>query len=79
MDSTNTITISFLILSDTHGKDHIMSKLSIDVAIHCGGITDESKLEEYCSSLEVLKSIDVPLKLAQATTTGPSTSPPTSG
>ncbi|KAJ4371935.1 hypothetical protein N0V85_009091 [Neurospora sp. IMI 360204] len=57
---------SFLILSDTHGKDHIMPKVSVDVAIHCGDLTDESKLEEFRSSLEFLKSIDAPLKLVIA-------------
>ncbi|KAK1774735.1 Ser/Thr protein phosphatase [Copromyces sp. CBS 386.78] len=66
MGFTNTIKTSFLILSDTHGKDHIMPNVSVDVAIHCGDITDESKLEEYRSSLELLKSIDAPLKLVIA-------------
>lgn len=66
MGSTNAIKASVLVISDTHGKDHIMPKASIDVAIHCGDLTDESKLEEYRTTLEVLKSIETPLKLVIA-------------
>ncbi|KAK3351121.1 Metallo-dependent phosphatase-like protein [Neurospora tetraspora] len=66
MGFTKTTKTSFLILSDTHGKDHIMPKVSVDVAIHCGDLTDHSKLEEFRSFLELLKSIDAPLKLVIA-------------
>ncbi|KAK3501412.1 Metallo-dependent phosphatase-like protein [Neurospora crassa] len=66
MGFTKTTKTSFLILSDTHGKDHIMPKVPVDVAIHCGDLTDESKLDEFRSSLELLKSIDAPLKLVIA-------------
>lgn len=54
----------FLVLSDTHGnqlKHRFTSK--VDVGIHCGDITDESKLEEYETAITMLKEIDAPLKL----------------
>lgn len=56
-----------LILSDTHaGKGLAMPDLSVDVAIHCGDLTDESKMNEFRSSLGLLRSIKAPLKLVIA-------------
>ncbi|KAK3403388.1 Metallo-dependent phosphatase-like protein [Sordaria brevicollis] len=66
MTSSKSIKTSILILSDTHGKDLIMPKCSVDVAIHCGDLTEDSKMEEYRTTLELLKSIDAPLKLVIA-------------
>lgn len=37
-----------------------------DVAIHCGDLTEESKLEEYRASIQLLKDIHAPLKLVIA-------------
>ena len=37
-----------------------------DVAIHCGDLTEESKLEEYQASIRLLKDINAPLKLVIA-------------
>ena len=37
-----------------------------DVAIHCGDLTEESKLDEFRSSLRLLKEISAPLKLVIA-------------
>ena len=37
-----------------------------DVAIHCGDLTEESKLEEYRASIRLLKDINAPLKLVIA-------------
>lgn len=37
-----------------------------DLAIHCGDLTEESKLEEYRASIRLLKDIDAPLKLVIA-------------
>ena len=61
----------FLILSDTHGKEtHSEDRLlqHADVAIHCGDLTEESKLEEYQASIRILKDIRAPLKLVIAGT-----------
>ncbi|KAL2149090.1 hypothetical protein VTH82DRAFT_1776 [Thermothelomyces myriococcoides] len=57
----------FLILSDTHAEEGITAPdVDVDVAIHCGDLTDESKLREFRTSLGLLKSINAPLKLVLA-------------
>lgn len=59
----------FLVLSDTHGLDHFPNSISAqraDVAIHCGDLTTESKIDEYQASLRLLRAIDAPLKLVIA-------------
>src|SRR5690349_3481366 len=54
-----------LIISDTHGQDlpTLSSGPTADVAIHCGDLTDESKLNEFETSIRLLKRINAPLKL----------------
>jgi Icc-related predicted phosphoesterase len=54
----------FLIISDTHGEplQHCPTD-RVDVAIHCGDLTEESKLAEFKTTIEVLKQINAPLKL----------------
>ncbi|KAL9608716.1 MAG: hypothetical protein Q9167_006482 [Letrouitia subvulpina] len=59
----------FLVLSDTHGTEFRSEQIPsqyADVAIHCGDLTEESKLEEYECSLRLLKNINAPLKLVIA-------------
>ncbi len=59
----------FFILSDTHGIEFEREERSsqhADVAIHCGDLTEESKLEEYRASLRLLMDIQAPLKLVIA-------------
>lgn len=59
------IKTTILILSDTHGMTlnlHLPSPRA-DVAIHCGDLTEESKLDEMRTTLGLLKEIDAPLKL----------------
>ena len=58
-----------LIMSDTHGADFSSKNRPYqraDVALHCGDLTDGSKLEEFRSTLKMLKVIDAPLKLVIA-------------
>ena len=58
-----------LILSDAHGMDFKPEDRPlqpVDVAIHCGDLTDGSKLAEFCTPLPQLKDIDAALKLAIA-------------
>ncbi|KAJ9606500.1 hypothetical protein H2200_009461 [Cladophialophora chaetospira] len=58
-----------LILSDTHGKDFSPEDTPhqrADVALHCGDLTDGSKLEEFKTTIEMLKRVDAPLKLVIA-------------
>ncbi|KAK4158008.1 Metallo-dependent phosphatase-like protein [Chaetomidium leptoderma] len=59
------INTRLLILSDTHADDGQL-RLSADVAIHCGDLTEESKLCEFVASIRLLKGIRAPLKLAIA-------------
>lgn len=61
------ITTRFFIISDTHG-DALDNKVTdrADVAIHCGDLTEESKLDEFRESLNLLKEINAPLKLVIA-------------
>ncbi|KAI6087303.1 ser/Thr protein phosphatase family protein [Hypoxylon rubiginosum] len=57
-----------LILSDTHGMT-LAGRLpseSVDVCIHCGDLTEESKLDEFRATLELLHAIKAPLKLVIA-------------
>lgn len=57
----------FMILSDTHGLDSLPDSITrqhADVAIHCGDLTDESKIDEYKASIRLLQAVHAPLKLA---------------
>ena len=66
---TTKIRTRLLILSDTHGEDFSFEDRPhqrSDVALHCGDLTDGSKLEEFRASIQVLRSIDAPLKLVIA-------------
>lgn len=56
----------FFIISDTHAEDVFIPDIPVDVAIHCGDLTDESKLDEFRHSLDLLKSINAPFKLVIA-------------
>ena len=59
----------FLVLSDTHGLNSLPDSVSgqeADVAIHCGHITTESKMEECRASIRLLQSVNAPLKLVIA-------------
>lgn len=56
----------FLIISDTHAEDGFIPDFSVDVAIHCGDLTDESKLDEFRQALALLRSINASLKLVIA-------------
>ncbi|KAI5205026.1 Metallo-dependent phosphatase [Aureobasidium subglaciale] len=57
----------FVIISDTHGEN-LDCKVpdSIDVLIHCGDLTEESKLYEYKQVISLLSSISAPVKLVIA-------------
>lgn len=66
--STN-IKTRFLVISDTHGLGSLSDSVSgqyADVAIHCGDMTTESKMEEYRASIRLLQSVNAPLKLVIA-------------
>ncbi|KAF4555290.1 Calcineurin-like phosphoesterase-like protein 7 [Elsinoe fawcettii] len=72
-DTPNSIEIRtrFYIISDTHGETLPTQHLpkidaGIDVAIHCGDLTDGSRLQEFRNSLRMLKDINAPLKLVIA-------------
>lgn len=59
----------FLILSDTHGlrfQEDRRPHEPVDVAIHCGDITGDSKLHGFKQAIELLKEIDAPLKIVIA-------------
>lgn len=57
-----------LILSDTHGMDldDNMPLQPVDMAIHCGDLTEESKLTEFHSTLRFLNALDARLELVIA-------------
>ncbi|KAI1454227.1 Metallo-dependent phosphatase-like protein [Annulohypoxylon moriforme] len=59
----------FLILSDTHGMEILPENYPyhrVDVAIHCGDLTEESKIAEFRTSINLLKNINASLKLVIA-------------
>lgn len=62
------INTKILILSDTHGMTlaEKMPSQSADLCIHCGDLTEESKLDEFRATLELLRAIEAPLKLVIA-------------
>lgn len=61
------ISTKLLIVSDTHGEELIHKPAGqSDVAIHCGDLTEESKLEEFRVSLKMMLEVDAPLKLVIA-------------
>ncbi|KAG8530163.1 uncharacterized protein KY384_005646 [Bacidia gigantensis] len=56
----------FFIISDTHGDDFRAQDGPIpqaDVAIHCGDLTEESKLDEFRTALKSFAAVQAPLKL----------------
>ena len=56
-----------VIVSDTHGDDLIHKPAgTYDVAIHCGDLTEESKLDEFRVSLDLMLAVKAPLKLVIA-------------
>ncbi|KAI8713119.1 Metallophos domain-containing protein [Fusarium sp. LHS14.1] len=66
--TSQTIRTRFLVLSDTHGAllpENRKPKEPVDVVIHCGNLTQESKLKEFRTAIR-LKSINAPLKLVIA-------------
>ncbi|KAL8938007.1 MAG: hypothetical protein Q9211_003408 [Gyalolechia sp. 1 TL-2023] len=72
MDPTtpsSSVRTRFLIVSDTHGTEFGPEEKPLrhaDVAIHCGDLTEESKLEEFRASIRLLEDIRAPLKLVIA-------------
>lgn len=57
----------FLIISDTHAEKGLaVPAVPVDVAIHCGDLTDESKVDEFRTTLGLLRAINAPLKLVIA-------------
>ncbi|KAK3352429.1 Metallo-dependent phosphatase-like protein [Lasiosphaeria hispida] len=61
------IKTTFLLLSDTHAKNGVaVPDLPVDVAIHCGDLTDGSKIREFETTLALLRSIEAPLKIVIA-------------
>lgn len=59
-----TIPTRFLVLSDTHGKAINLPSEQVDVVIHCGDLTEESKLHEFKTTIQMLRQVNAPLKLA---------------
>lgn len=60
------IKTKFLILSDTHGMEfrpEDKPTQNVDVAIHCGDLTEESKLKEFQASIRLLRDMNAPFKL----------------
>lgn len=67
MDSN--IKTRLLVLSNTHGIQFSPAERPLqcaDVAIHCGDLTDGSKLEEFRTAIQLFKDIDASLGLAIA-------------
>ncbi|KAK7443669.1 hypothetical protein CaCOL14_012318 [Colletotrichum acutatum] len=63
---STTIQTRFLVISDTHGHTfppEMIPLVPIDVLIHCGDLTDHSKMDEYRRTLAMLKAFKAPLTL----------------
>lgn len=55
----------FLMMSDTHAGS-IDTTPEADVAVHCGGLTKESKIDETRQAVQLLQNLKAPLKLVVA-------------
>ncbi|KAH8695312.1 Metallo-dependent phosphatase-like protein [Talaromyces proteolyticus] len=57
-----------LLFSDTHGQELTPRPIDekVDVAIHCGDLTEESKLDEFKPTLRYLQQLKADLKLVIA-------------
>nr|RBQ95322.1 hypothetical protein FVER53263_09042 [Fusarium verticillioides] len=58
-----------LILSDTHGlrfEGDRKPLLPVDLVIHCGDLTEDSKLKSFRETIQLLKEIDAPTKIVIA-------------
>ena len=65
--SSENVKTTFLVLSDTHGQRLRQTpQQKVDVVVHCGDLTQHSKLDEFRTTIELLKDIDAPLKLVIA-------------
>ncbi|EPE05441.1 metallophosphoesterase domain-containing [Ophiostoma piceae UAMH 11346] len=63
------INTRLLIISDTHAADipdNLKATAAVDVAIHCGDLTEESKICEFRTTLDLLKASSAPLKIVIA-------------
>ncbi|KAF5000159.1 hypothetical protein FGRMN_1973 [Fusarium graminum] len=59
----------FLIISDTHGlrfKPGSEPLEQADVAIHCGDLTNDSKLHDFKEAIRLLEAIEAPIKIVIA-------------
>lgn len=66
INMSSSIKTRCLIISDTHGlrfKDGAEPLERADVAIHCGDLTDDSKLHGFKEAIQLLKGIDAPIKI----------------
>lgn len=64
--SSGFIKTTFLIISDTHGLSFpspLLPPKHVDVVIHCGDLTQHSKLDEFQTTAQLLNDIDADLKL----------------
>lgn len=69
MPPTANIKTRFIIVSDTHGVEFdpsVKPPQRADVAIHCGDLTEASKIAEYRATIQLLNDINAPLKLVIA-------------
>ncbi|OIW33662.1 hypothetical protein CONLIGDRAFT_187018 [Coniochaeta ligniaria NRRL 30616] len=69
--TTLAVKTTFLVVSDTHSKEWIKPGTifpagGVDVAIHCGDLTERSTLAEFTQAVDALKRINAPLKLVIA-------------
>ncbi|KAF5678469.1 metallophosphoesterase domain-containing protein [Fusarium circinatum] len=58
-----------LILSDTHGlrfEENKKPLAPVDLVIHCGDLTEDSKLRGFRETIQLLKEIDAPTKIVIA-------------
>ena len=64
----STVQTRILVLSDTHGAalPSATTGEPVDVVIHCGDLTEESKLDEYRNTVRMLQGIKADLKLVIA-------------
>lgn len=65
------IKTKIFIISDTHGLEFstnikLPSENTVDIAIHCGDLTQHSRLEEFRATIKLLEKINASIKLVIA-------------
>lgn len=61
--TNSTITTTIFVVSDTHGESFTAPNCEVDVAIHCGDLTETCYMDQFRRSITALKRVKAELSL----------------